>query len=76
MPATTLRHSAASRLRALADRVERPQAPTADRPSAPPVEPRRPFAPLVRLGGQWWYRGEILDPSSPAEPSPDVQLLS
>jgi hypothetical protein len=76
MPAMPLRRSAASRLRALADRVERQQASTADRPSAPPGEPRRPFAPLVRLGGRWWYRGEILDLSSPAEPSPDVQLLS
>jgi hypothetical protein len=23
-------------------------------------EPRRPLAPLVRLGGQWWYRDQIV----------------
>jgi hypothetical protein len=72
MPASPLRRSAASRLRALADRVEQSPAPTTD----PPPDPGRPLAPLVRLGGRWWYRGEILDPSPAEPPSADVQLLS
>jgi hypothetical protein len=76
MPASPLRRSAASRLRGLADRVERSPAPTADPPPPRPPDPGRRLAPLVRLGGRWWYRGEILDPSPAEPPSADVQLLS
>jgi hypothetical protein len=39
---------AAAKLRALADRLA-PRAP------AP-----RSSAPLIRLGGRWWYRGELV----------------
>jgi hypothetical protein len=43
------RRSAASSLRLLANRLE-------------PVRrclPARPLAPLVRVGGRWWYRDDL-----------------
>ena len=46
---TPLRTAVAARLRAFADRVQ---------PS--PMPDWRPTAPLVRLGGRCWYRGEEL----------------
>jgi hypothetical protein len=45
-----LRTTAASRLRAWADRLEPPRAVVRTQPSS---------APLVRLGGRWWPRQEI-----------------
>jgi hypothetical protein len=60
-----VRGAVASRLRALADRL----APLASRP------PHRSPAPLIRLGGRWWYRGELFAPAASAEEvAPDVQL--
>ncbi|HKG65193.1 MAG TPA: hypothetical protein VKB28_14065 [Solirubrobacteraceae bacterium] len=60
-----VRKAAAARLRGLADRLS----PLASRPS------RRTPAPLIRLGGRWWYRGELVVPAaSPEEVAPDVQL--
>jgi hypothetical protein len=61
-----VRTAAASKLRALADRL----APFA---SAPPPSP----APLVRLGGRWWYRGELLsEPSRAGSPALIARDLS
>jgi hypothetical protein len=56
---------AATHLRALADRL----APIAARPAP------RSSAPLIRFGGRWWYRGELVGPAlSPEEAAADVQL--
>jgi hypothetical protein len=49
---------AAAKLRALADRLA---------PGAP--APRSP-APLIRLGGRWWYRGELVAPLDPEDVTP------
>jgi hypothetical protein len=46
---TPLRTTVAGRLRAFADRVQ-----------PLPMPNWRPTAPLVRLGGRWWYRGKGL----------------
>jgi hypothetical protein len=43
-----MRDTLAARLRQLANRLE-------------PPAPRRPPAPLVRLGGRWWRRDELGD---------------
>ena len=39
-------------------------------------EPRpSPPAPLIRLGGLWWYRGElVVPPAGAGEAAADVQL--
>ena len=44
-----MRTTVAARLRAFADRVQ-----------PLPMPDWRPTAPLVRLGGRWWYRGKEL----------------
>jgi hypothetical protein len=60
-----VRSAAAASLRALADRL----APLAKRPA------RRSPAPLIRLGGCWWHRAElVVPPASPEEVAPDGQL--
>ena len=66
MPAhPPVRSVAASRLRALADRLE----------PLTRAMPRRPTAPLIRLGGRWWYRDELVAPIERAdEIASDVQL--
>jgi hypothetical protein len=53
-----LRSATAARLRSLADRFERPL-PVRTQPSA---------APLVRFGGRWWARDEIIGEREPAPP--------
>jgi hypothetical protein len=60
-----LRESAASRLRGLADRIEPPR----------PQSERRSPAMLIRLGGRWWTRDDIVSAQTPEEPPADVQLL-
>jgi hypothetical protein len=60
-----MRAGAAARLRSLADRL----APRA----SPPPKPSSP-APLIRLGGRWWQRGEIVLPETGAEALDDVHL--
>jgi hypothetical protein len=60
-----VRRSAASRLRALADRLDPRQQDV--------TEPERPTAPLVRVGGRWWQRDEILGPPA-AAPAPTDEL--
>jgi len=49
-PTPSLRTAAAATLRAWADRLDR-RRPPRRRPSA---------APLIRAGGQWWQRDELL----------------
>jgi hypothetical protein len=56
-----LRRSAASWLRDLADRL----APT----PRPPAPTRPTVAPLVRRGGRWWYRDELVPLPTLQEPS-------
>jgi hypothetical protein len=58
-----MRRSAASRLRALADRLDPRQQDV--------TEPERPSAPLVRFGGRWWPRDEILGPPADAQAPTD-----
>jgi hypothetical protein len=60
-----VRSVAATQLRALADRL----APLSSGPAP------RSSAPLIRLGGCWWYRGDLVGPAlSPEEVAADVQL--
>jgi hypothetical protein len=61
-----MRRSAASRLRALADRLDPRQQDVTE-------EPDRASAPLVRFGGRWWQRDEILAPP-PESPAPRDEL--
>jgi hypothetical protein len=52
-----LRRTAATRLRGLADRLD-------------PLRrnfPGRPSAPLIRFGGRWWHRDEIVAPADAAQ---------
>ena len=60
-----VRSAAATHLRAIADRL----APLGSRPAP------RSSAPLIRLDGRWWYRGELIG-SAPGteEVAADVQL--
>jgi hypothetical protein len=57
-----IRRSAASRLRFLADRLDPRQRAVDGRPSAP----------LVRFGGRWWHRDELVTPEAAVEPPLDV----
>jgi hypothetical protein len=60
-----VRNLAAAHLRTLADRL----APLATRPAP------RSAAPLIRLGGRWWYRGDLVGPVVRSEEAAaDVQL--
>jgi hypothetical protein len=60
-----MRRSAAERLRALADRLD---------PRQQDVTEERPSAPLIRLGGVWWQRDEILGPPPEAHAPIDERL--
>jgi hypothetical protein len=53
-----LRSATAARLRSLADRFDRPL----------PVRTRPAAAPLVRVGGRWWARDELVGERPPAAP--------
>jgi hypothetical protein len=55
-----LRRSTASRLRDLADRLDPRRQTLAARSSAP----------LVRLGGRWWHRDEIVERAASVERRP------
>jgi len=60
-----VRALAATHLRALADRL----APLASRPAP------RSSAPLVRFGGRWWYRNDLVGATlNGEEVAADVQL--
>jgi hypothetical protein len=59
-----LRAAVASRLRDIADGLEPPERADAGHSRAM----------LIRLGGRWWYRDEIVSPMA-EETKPDVQLL-
>jgi hypothetical protein len=52
-----LRRTAASRLRHLADRLDPLRQTIGGRPSAP----------LIRFGGRWWHRDEIVSPPDAAQ---------
>jgi hypothetical protein len=57
------RRSGAARLRSAAERFDQRQQAVAE----------RSVAPLVRLGGRWWYRGEIVAPTAGDEPSGEAR---
>jgi hypothetical protein len=59
-----LRRSAASQLRFLADRLDPRQQ----------IVARRPHGPLVRYGGRWWHRDELVGPLASDEPPEEVDL--
>jgi hypothetical protein len=55
-----LRRTTASRLRDLADRLDQRRQTLAARSTAP----------LVRLGGRWWHRDEIVERAASVERRP------
>jgi hypothetical protein len=58
------RRTASRLLRGAADQLQPPRR----------TRPRRAIAPLVRLGGRWFHRDELV-PMSSEEDAADVQLL-
>jgi len=56
-PRPILRKATATRLRSLADRFD-PRLVVRDQPAA---------APLVRIGGRWWRRDELVDGTPPRD---------
>jgi hypothetical protein len=61
-----LRRSAASRLRDLAHRLDPGRQTIAARSSAP----------LIRIGGRWWYRDEIAPALPQSSVAPDARFGS